>query len=500
MLTSSPPLVARKTRRERNALPPIMPLANADLTPRNRVAFRTIGCKLNQCETAQMQETLVAEGYRLVDWDTPADVRVINTCTVTSRSDKTCRNEIRHAKRLDPGCIVAVTGCYAQVDAEAVAAIPGVDIVLGNLDKQHLAAHLNNRLRLSATSGAPGREAGAAATGTAGAPETVTAGGAPLVLVSSYDEATRFESESFSHFHGYTRAFLKIQNGCDSRCAYCIIPLARGPARSMPKDEVLTQVDLLAARDYREIVLTGINLGSWGRDTGEGSLADLLSALVGRGRAGRYRLSSIEPLETDDALQQVILEAGDRVAHHFHLPLQSGSDSVLERMNRPYTAAQYLEVAEALARRFPEAALGADLITGFPGETEEEFKDTLSFVEHLPLTYLHVFSYSDRPGTAASALRPKVSPETIHERTMLLRALGERKKTVFRGRLIETEQRVLVLNRRAADGRLVGLSGNYLEILLHGDDSLLNRFAWARIDGLLEDGRCEGTLVGVEER
>jgi threonylcarbamoyladenosine tRNA methylthiotransferase MtaB len=473
-----------------------MPLVNADLTPRNRVAFRTIGCKLNQCETAQMQEALAAEGYQLVDWDAPADVRVINTCTVTSRSDKTCRNEIRHAKRLDPECIVAVTGCYAQVDAGAVAAIPGVDLVLGNLDKRHLAAHLRDRLGV------------AGAGGTAGTPETpaVGAGGlrsearAPFVSVSPYDDAARFEEESFSHFYGYTRAFLKIQNGCDSRCSYCIIPLARGPARSMPKDEVLTQVNLLAARGYREVVLTGIDLGSWGRDTGEGSLADLLRVLVGRGHVRRYRLSSIEPLETDDALQQVILEAGDRVAHHFHLPLQSGSDSVLRRMNRPYTTGQYLEVLEALARRFPEAALGADLITGFPGETEEEFKDTLSFVEHLPLTYLHVFSYSDRPGTAASALRPKVSPETIHERTMLLRALGERKKAAFRGRLVGTEQRVLVLNSRAADGRLVGLSGNYVEILLEGDDSLLNRFAWARLHGVLEDGRCEGTLVRVEDR
>jgi threonylcarbamoyladenosine tRNA methylthiotransferase MtaB len=472
-----------------------MPLVNADLTPRNRVAFRTIGCKLNQCETAQMQEALAAEGYQLVDWDAPADVRVINTCTVTSRSDKTCRNEIRHAKRLDPECIVAVTGCYAQVDARAVAAIPGVDLVLGNLDKQHLAAHLRHRLGI------------AGAGETAGAPEApaVRAGGlrgenpAPLVSVSPYDDAARFEGESFSHFYGYTRAFLKIQNGCDSRCAYCIIPLARGPARSMPKEEVLAQVNLLAARGYREVVLTGIDLGSWGRDTGEGSLADLLRVLVGRGRVGRYRLSSIEPLETDDALQQVIFEAGDRVAHHFHLPLQSGSDSVLRRMNRPYTTGQYLEVLEALARRFPEAALGADLITGFPGETEEEFKDTLSFVEHLPLTYLHVFSYSDRPGTAASALRPKVSPETIHERTMLLRALGERKKTAFRGRLVGTEQRVLVLNSRAADGRLVGLSGNYVEILLEGDDSLLNRFAWTRLHSILDDGRCEGTLVRVED-
>lgn len=458
-----------------------------------------------------MQEALAADGYRLVDWDMPADIRVINTCTVTSRSDKTCRNEIRHAKRLDPGCIVAVTGCYAQVDAEAVAAIPGVDLVLGNLDKSQLAAHLRARLRERAEnqddgpaaadfgSEAAGRGEGdgsgqAGRRGRPGAPSP-----APLVSVSPYDENTRFESDHLSHFHGYTRAFLKIQNGCDSRCAYCIIPVARGPARSMPKAEVLAQVDLLVARGYREIVLSGINLGSWGRDTGEGSLADLLRALVGQGRAGRYRLSSIEPLEMDEPLQQVIFEAGERVAHHFHLPLQSGCDSVLRRMNRPYTAAQYREIVTGLAQRFPEAALGADLITGFPGETDQEFKETLSFVEQVPLTYLHVFSYSDRPRTAASTMRPKVSPEVIHERTMLLRALSERKRTAFRDRLRGTEQRVLVLNQKAADSRLVGLSGNYLEILLQGGDELLNRFAWVRVEGSLEDGRYEGTLVRLED-
>jgi threonylcarbamoyladenosine tRNA methylthiotransferase MtaB len=323
--------------------------------------------------------------------------------------------------------------------------------------------------------------------------------GAPLVAVSAYVDRPRFESDSFSHFHGYTRAFLKIQNGCDSRCAYCIIPLARGPARSMPKDEVLAQVDLLATRGYREVVLTGINLGSWGSDTGEGSLADLLRALVSRDRPERYRLSSIEPLETDAALQHVILEAGDRVAHHFHLPLQSGSNSVLQRMNRPYTAGEYLKVIEPLARRFPHAALGADLIAGFPGETDEEFHETLSFVEHTPLTYLHVFSYSDRPRTVASSLGPKVSPETIHERSVLLRALGERKKVAFRERLVGTTQRVLILSQRAPEGRLVGLSGNYLEILLQGGDELMNRFAWARVDKVLDDGYCEGTLARVED-
>ena len=444
-----------------------MSLADIQPVAAKRVAFRTIGCKLNQCETAQMQEALVIGGYRLVDWDAPADVRVINTCTVTAKSDRTCRHEIRLAKRLDPTCIVAVTGCYAQVDPEAVAAIPGVDLVLGNLEKLRLPAHLTQSL---------------------GSRE-------PAVTVSPYVDHLGFEGEFFTHFHGYTRAFLKIQTGCDSRCTYCIVPVARGPARSMLRAEVLAQVGLLAARDYREVVLTGINLGSWGKDTGEGPLAALLDELVARGGADRYRLSSIEPLEADEALQESVHRAGDRVAHHFHLPLQSGSDSVLERMARPYTAAQYLDAITALAARFPDAALGADVITGFPGETDREFEHTFSLVEHSPLTYLHVFSYSDRPGTPASTMGGKVRPEIIHERSLRLRALGERKNAAFRDELTGTEQRVLILSERATDGRLVGLTGNYVEVLLLGDDSLMNRFADVRVQASCQDGRVEGVVA-----
>jgi len=470
-----------------------MPLPDTQAPARNSVAFRTIGCRLNQCETAQMQEALLAEGYRLVHWEEPADIRVINTCTVTSRSDKTCRNEIRSAKRIDPDCIVAVAGCYAQIAPETVAAIPGVDLVLGNLDKLRLAEHLSVRLSAGGNGGGP-------ATGDGGRRDRGDHSvSRPHIAVSPYADHPLFEGGSFSHFNGYTRAFLKIQTGCDSRCAYCVIPLARGPARSMPKATVLQQVGLLASRDYREVVLTGIDLGNWGRDTCEGSLADLLRALLEQEEVGRYRLSSIEPLETDEALQDVIDAAGDRVAHHFHLPLQSGSDSVLDRMGRPYTAAQYLDVVSRLARRFPDAALGADVIVGFPGETDREFDETLAFIDHAPLTYLHVFSYSDRPGTSASSMRPKVHPETIHERSVRLRASGTRKAETFRARLAGTEQRALILRERGPDGRLVGLTGNYQEPLLKGDDDLVNRFARVRLNRGLPDGRWEAELLRIEE-
>jgi threonylcarbamoyladenosine tRNA methylthiotransferase MtaB len=413
---------------------------------------------------------------------------VVNTCTVTAKSDRTCRHEIHAAKRLDPHCLVVVTGCYAQVDADAVSAIPGVDLVLGNLDKLRLAEHVDGRLGRQTETGSVTR---------------------PAVAITPYPDHPGFEGEFFTHFLGYTRAFLKVQTGCDSHCSYCVIPLARGPARSMPQAAVQEQVRLLADRGYREVVLTGIDLGSWGRDTGEGSLAYLLAVLLAdhpaeaapgpAGRIGRFRLSSIEPLEIDAALLDVIESAGERVAHHFHLPLQSGSDAVLARMRRPYSASDYLAAVEAIAGRFPEAAIGADIIVGFPGETDAEFEETLTLVERSPLTYLHVFAYSDRPGTRASGMDPKVHPETIHERSVRMRALGTRKKEAFRGRLVGTHQRVLVLGERGADGRLVGLTGNYMEVLVNDAETLINRFVRVRMEQPLADGRWEVSHLELEE-
>jgi threonylcarbamoyladenosine tRNA methylthiotransferase MtaB len=473
---------------------PMAPPPDIQAEPGKTVAFRTIGCKLNQCETAQMQESLLAEGYRLVDWSQTADIRVINTCTVTAKSDRTCRHEIRLAKRVDPESTVVVTGCYAQIDPAATAAIPGVDLVLGNLDKLRIAEYLE---QTQSRPQAPG----------AAADPVLTGGTAcPTLAVTPYTESQEFEGEFFSHFYGYTRAFLKIQTGCDCRCAYCIIPLARGPARSMAKTDVLREMDLLGARGFREVVLTGINLGSWGTDTGEGSLAELLAALlapsgdptapqrVPNQPPDRFRLSSIEPLEVNQALMDVVEGSGDRIAHHFHLPLQSGSDAVLRRMDRPYTAAEYLAIVQELVRRFPDAAIGADLIAGFPGETEEEFGETLAFVARAPLTYLHVFSYSDRPGTKASDMTPKVPPKVIHDRSRRLRELGARKNALFCSKVRGTGQRALVLKERDAAGRLVGITGNYQEVVLEGSDELKNHLVTVRLEETLGDGRWAASL------
>jgi threonylcarbamoyladenosine tRNA methylthiotransferase MtaB len=430
-----------------------------------------------------MREALRAAGFYLVEWDEQADIRVVNTCTVTARSDRTCRHEIHAARRRDPDCLLAVTGCLAQVAADAVAKMPEVDMVIGNPDKYRLAEHLAT---------APGKQAARS-----------------TMIVSPFSAESDFESQFFTHFHGQTRAFLKIQTGCDSRCAYCIVPLARGPARSMSKDAVLEQVRILTSHGYREIVLTGVDLGSWGRDKAEGSLAELLESLLhhqsGRGRhddaprSVRFRLSSLEPLEVDETLLDVIRDSGDKVARHLHLPLQSGADSILCQMGRPYSSEKYLEVVDCVARRLPDVALGADVIVGFPGETNEQFQETVSLIEASPLTYLHVFAYSDRPGTRAATMEPKIPPQIIRERSQCLRDLGVRKKAAFYDRLSGSEQRALVLAEQSTDGRSVGLTGNYMEVLVDGDEDMPNRFVRVQLEETLPDGRWDATLLQKEE-
>ncbi|MHB0981065.1 MAG: tRNA (N(6)-L-threonylcarbamoyladenosine(37)-C(2))-methylthiotransferase MtaB [Thermoleophilia bacterium] len=439
------------------------------------VAFRTLGCKLNQCETAQMEESLSRHGMRSVAWSGRADVRVLNTCTVTGKTDRACRNEIGRVSRADPGSRLIVTGCYAQVAADRIAAIPGVDLVLGNLDKGELATHIADLLEPD--------------------PDTARATGASPVAVTPYSAGTAFSDDFVTHFSGYTRAFLKVQNGCDAGCTYCVIPIARGPSRSMPLERVVEQVRLLADRGYREVVLTGIHLGMWGRDAAEGTLPDLLRSLVERTDMPRFRLSSIEPLEVDDRVLEVMSATGGRFAEHFHLPLQSGSNSVLRRMNRPYDAAGYAERVDAVRRVFPEAAIGADVIVGFPGETDAEFEETVALVKRLPVTYLHVFPYSDRPGTAASSAPSKVTPQVAAGRSARLRHLGQAKDAAFQEAFAGRELDALILKQRSDEGLLVSLTGNYLEVLVEGDDSRMNRFAPVVPGARRSDGRWDGKIA-----
>jgi threonylcarbamoyladenosine tRNA methylthiotransferase MtaB len=433
------------------------------------VAFATLGCKLNQYDTAELQTVLEDRGFRTVDFETPAQLYVINTCTVTARADYSDRQAIRRAIARNPAALVVVTGCYAQTNPDAVAAIPGVDVVLGTPDR-HALPELLDGLRKRVR---------------------------PLVRVSDVFTAPTSPSVPLRRFApGYTRAFVKVQDGCQHRCSFCIVPYARGGSRSQPADAVVGQVEALVAAGYAEVVLTGVDLGHYGWDlVPRVTLAWLVRRLLAVDGLARLRLSSVLPAYFTAELCETIV-AEPRVCRHLHVPLQSGSDRVLRTMRRPYRARMYRALVERLAGALPDLGLGTDVITGFPGESDADFAETVAMVDELPFTYLHVFSYSDRRGTeAARSGCDRVPPEVIRRRTTHLRRLGAAKQTRFRQAHVGRETAVLVLERRRHDGTLVGLTDNYLEIAFDGPDALMRGFARVRVTGPGSGDQLTGELV-----
>ena len=433
------------------------PLTNLAI---KRIAIATLGCKVNQFETAAMAEQLKAAGWQLVPFNTQADLYLINSCTVTSRSDAESRRLIRRARRLNPAARVVATGCYAQVQPEALAAMVELDQVLGNEEKQRIVEALvqgdNQVTDLS----------------------TLTAAG-PLRLTSHLE---------------HTRAFLQVQNGCENGCSYCIVPAARGPNRSASADEVTTTVQRLAANGYQEVVLTGIHLGAYGLDQQPtSSLTELVRQLEQQTAIPRLRLGSIEPNELTDELLDCFV-ASSRLCPHLHIPLQSGCDSVLERMRRRYTADFYRRVVERAAAALPDAFIAADLIVGFPGETEAEFEATYRLVEQLPLADLHVFPSSRRPGPPAAAMPDQVPPQVITRRAEQLRQLATEKRTAFQQCFVGQTLQVLGLRHDLQQGMLTGLSRNYLELRYPGGPELLNQEVTVRVTGM-EQGMLAGGLI-----
>ncbi len=445
------------------------------MSSRPRVAIKTLGCKLNQYESEQIREDFERLGFAVVDFGQPAEVHVINSCTVTHRTERDLRRLARGVRRLQPQALIVVTGCSAQVSPEAVGALDAVDLVISNDQKPQLAAraaeHLAHRRALELPTPPP--------------PD-------PERLVT--------------HFRGHTRAFLKVQSGCDAACAYCIIPAARGPARSTPAATVLRQAQKLVDGGHRELVLVGTHLGRYGHDLpgAEPTLAQLCESLCEVPGLQRLRLSSIEPLEVSEELIRLVLAGGrsldgagrpgrGKLCRHLHIPLQSGCNATLQRMRRPYRREQYAELVQTIVAGAPLVAIGADVMTGFPGETEEEFAQTLQFIESLPLAYLHVFTYSPRPGTVAAAMPHQVNPEVRKRRTQLLRAVSEQKRAAFaRGAVGETLE-VVVEGRRG--NLLTGLSDNYLEVVFEGPDELRGQVVAVRVRALA-DGLLVGDLRG----
>ncbi len=422
---------------------------------RRRVALATLGCRLNQVDTQQLQAGLEARGFLTVPLDGPADVVVVNTCTVTARAEFSDRQAIRRARRANPEARVVVTGCWAQTSPDDVARVGGVDLVVGNADKHRLPELVE---ALLAAPPAP-----------------------PRVSVSDLAGARLAPPDLQPRTSGRSRAFVKVQDGCQHRCAFCIVPFARGASRSLAPSAVLDQVRRLVGLGHPEVVLTGIDLGHYGADLlPRANLAALVRALGGIDGLRWLRLSSLLPAYFTGELLDA-LTSSSIVTPHFHVPLQSGSDRVLRAMRRPYTVAMYRRVVERLAAGFPRLGLGADVLVGFPGETEEDFAATAALVETLPFTYLHVFPYSARRGTDAAGRSGRLDAATLTRRAAVMRALGETKAEAFRRSLGGRVEDVLVLERRERGGDLVGLTGNYAEVRFAGPDVLMRRLARVKI-------------------
>lgn len=448
------------------------------------VAFATLGCRLNQVDTQELQAALETRGFRSVPFDLSADapvgcseapvgnadVVVVNTCSVTARAEVSDRQVIRRAQRRHPGARIVVTGCWAQTDPRAVEGIHGVDLVVGNADKRRLAELLDRPASVAVRDSSP------------------------EIVVSDIGAERALPPAPFARMHGRSRAFVKVQDGCQHRCAFCIVPFARGASRSREPGAVLDQVRRLVAAGHREVVLTGADLGHWGWDlVPRRSLAALLRDVVEVSGLHWVRLSSLLPAYFTPELIELVA-GSPRVAPHLHVPVQSGSDRVLRRMRRPYTAGMYRRLVERLAAAIPALGLGTDVIVGFPGETDADATATRALVEALPFTYLHVFPYSDREGTEAAGLDGRVSSRVIVARSRALRAVGRGKGAAFRRALVGTAQEALVLEARDRGG-LVGLTGNYVEVAFDGPDALMRRVVTLRVTGV--DGpRASGVVIG----
>jgi len=431
------------------------------------VALGTLGCRLNQVESQEMGALLERSGFRVVSAEDAAQVYVVNTCTVTGRADLSDRQLVRRMARRNPEAFVVVTGCLAQTDPAAVAAIPGVDLIVGNQEKYRLPELLHSLVKRPR----------------------------PTLAVGDVTAARGIPVAPLTRVAGRSRAFVKIQDGCQHRCAFCIVPAARGGSRSQDLKVVLDQVRARVEAGYLDITLTGVDIGHYGWDLyPRTSLAALVHALAGIEGLGWLRLSSVLPSYFTPELIEAVTTL-PVVAPHLHLPLQSGSDRVLRLMRRPYHTRMYRDLVHRIADAVPGLGLGADVIVGHPGESDEDFEATLAFVDSLPFSYLHVFSYSDRRGTEAAGRPDHVGPALIRERSRRLRRLGREKSLVFRCGLAGSRHRAVVLETRdPRSGLLSGLTANYVEVLFEGPDSLGRRMVTLEVDETSGD-RTYGRLL-----
>jgi threonylcarbamoyladenosine tRNA methylthiotransferase MtaB len=415
-----------------------------------KVAIATLGCKTNQFESAAIIEKFTDAGYCIVPFTEVADLYVVNSCTVTAKSDAETRRLIRRARRLNQEARIVATGCYAQVSPTELDSMPEVDIVLGNIEK------LDTTLLAEATDN--------------------------QVADSSHEE--HISPLKLSSFAEHTRAFLQIQNGCNSFCTYCIVPYARGRSRSVSADEIIHGIQRLVHNGFKEVVLTGIHLGAYGLDSRPvSSLESLIRLILSETELKRLRIGSIDPHEFSDELIALCSDS-DRICRHFHISLQSGCNTVLERMGRTYDSAYFRGLLGKIIKVMPEAFIGTDIIAGFPGETEQEFTDTCSFAESLPLADIHVFPYSSRPKTKAAGMPGHLNPAVINERAAVLRGIASNKKEQFLLRNVGRQILVLGQQYNAKTGLVTGISREYLQACFKGSAADINLETPVLVNGI----------------
>jgi threonylcarbamoyladenosine tRNA methylthiotransferase MtaB len=430
------------------------------------VALHTLGCKLNFSETSTVGNEFLRNGFSIVDFKEKADVYVLNTCTVTQRAEKDCRQFVRKALRQNPEAYIIVTGCYAQLRPEEIANIKGVDVILGSNENFKLFSLIDNFRKRNLA----------------------------CIFVSPADKLNDFGPAHSTDADTRTRAYFKIQDGCDYKCSFCTIPLARGLSRSMNPDDVIIQFKNLVDAGYKEIILTGVNVGDYGKSFST-NLFKLLLKLVDVEGDFRIRISSIEPnLLSDEIIE--LTASHEKMCRHFHIPLQSGSPEVLKQMKRRYKVENYSELIFKCIERIPEIGVGVDVIVGFPGETEEYFMETYNFLNELPVSYLHVFTYSERPDTKAIEFPGAVEVYERRKRNNMLRILSEKKRYNFYKYMIGKDLDVLFENENI-HGKMKGFSSNYIRVSQDYNPNLINRIVTVSVDNI-EDNYCIGTIKGTK--
>ena len=426
-----------------------------------KVAFYTLGCKLNFSETSSISRMFEDRGYEKVEFQETPDIFIINTCSVTENADKKCKKVVKEAKKINPDAFVTIIGCYAQLKPKEISEIKGVDAVLGAAEKFQLIDKLDG----------------------------FTKKDKPQVLASDIKEANTFNN-AFS-IHDRTRTFLKVQDGCNYHCAFCTIPLARGKSRSDTVENIVASAEKIAAEGVKEIVLTGVNTGDFGIQEGKRKerFVDLVKALDQVQGIDRFRISSIEPnLLTNEIIEFV--SQSERFVPHFHVPLQSGSNKILRKMRRRYLRELYEDRVIKIKQLMPQCCIGVDVIVGFPGETEEDFLDTYHFLKDLPVSYLHVFTYSERPNTDADEMDEVVPVSIRNKRSKMLRSLSEKKKRVFYEENIGRVEVVLFEND-IHNGMMEGFTDDYVRVLAKYDPILINELKKVKLTRLNEEGLME---------